>query len=239
VTARNIREGAFVLGAAYRYFPKGTIHVAVIDPGVGSGRRALLVEGSGYYFIAPDNGVLSHVLADALQKASPAEARGSSECIPRDLPPGFRAVALTRNRYWRPAVSDTFHGRDIFAPVAAHLSLGVPMEEFGDPVSSIQSFPRSSPLSTSGGTVQGQVIHIDGFGNLITNVRAGDLPEGDVEIELAGHRLMGVSRSYEEGDGLLAIIGSSGCLEISEKNGSAAEKTGAEMGTTVVIRPLA
>ncbi|MFQ5873474.1 MAG: S-adenosyl-l-methionine hydroxide adenosyltransferase family protein [Dehalococcoidia bacterium] len=238
---QNVREGAFVLGTAYRYFPEGTIHVAIVDPGVGTARRGLVLKGAGYYFVAPDNGVLSYVLADAVEQANPAphhEEAGSPEDEKRNLPSGFEAVALTKRRYWCPTVSDTFHGRDIFAPVAAHLSLKVPLGEFGEPISSLLAFPRPCPTATDDGAVQGEVVHIDGFGNLITNVRAEGLPTGEVEIEVAGHRIDGISRSYQEGEGLLAIFGSAGYLEVSERNGSAASRIGAEIGTPVIVRPL-
>ena len=227
VTPHNVKEGAFLLSTAYPYFPQGTIHLVVIDPGVGTGRQALIVEGSGYYYVAPDNGVLSYVLADALGDTP----------YPPHLPSNFTAVSITQNRFWRPSVSDTFHGRDIFAPVAAHLSLGVSLEEFGDLVTSILAFRRSSPVTKADGGIQGEVVHIDGFGNLITNVRAEVLPPGNVALEVGLHRVKGISRSYEEGKGLLAIIGSAGYLEISQKNGSAAAKIKAKIGTAVIIRP--
>ncbi|MFQ5933951.1 MAG: S-adenosyl-l-methionine hydroxide adenosyltransferase family protein [Dehalococcoidia bacterium] len=235
VAPQNVREGAFVLGMAYRYFPQGTIHVAVVDPGVGTSRRGLILKGAGHYFVAPDNGVLSHVLTDALEEG-PSASKPAAEA--QDLPPGFEAVVLTERRYWRPDVSDTFHGRDIFAPVAAHLSLGVPLKRFGEPLSSVLAFPRPTPTVGEDGSVRGEIMHIDGFGNLITNIRRGNLPEGDVEISMTGHSVRGISRSYQEGKGLLAIFGSGGYLEISESNGSAASITGAGVGASVVVRSL-
>ena len=241
VTPQNVREGAFVLGSAHRYYPQETIHVAVIDPGVGTSRRALLIQGSGYYFTAPDNGVLSHVLEDAFKEGSPSHhsrITGTSTPTSRKLPPGFKAVSLTTSRFWRSTVSATFHGRDIFAPVAAHLSRGVPLEEFGDAILSVLAFPQPSPNMSVDGVIKGEVIHVDRFGNLITDVRAAVLPDGDMEIELGGHTVRGINASYEEGRGLLAIIGSAEFLEISERNGSAAATTGAEVGTAVIIRRL-
>ena len=241
VTPQNVREGAYVLGSAYRYFPRGTIHLVVVDPGVGTGRRALSIRGSDYYFIGPDNGVFSYVISDAPEQTEagpPRQPLNAWEGDLQRLPRGFEAVALTRNLYWRPQVSDTFHGRDIFAPVAAHLSLGVPLEELGEPVSSVVAFHRPTPVRGVDGSIEGEVIHIDGYGNLITNIRASDLPGERVETEIAGNRVKGICRSYEEGEGLLAIVGSAGYLEVCEKNGNAAARTEAGVGARVVVRKL-
>ena len=241
VTPQNVREGAYVLGSAYRYFPKGTIHLAVVDPGVGTDRRALSIRGPDYYFIGPDNGVFSYVMSDAPEQTEvdpPRRSFNAGEGDLQRLPRGFEAVTLTRSLYWRPQVSDTFHGRDIFAPVAAHLSLGVPLEEFGEPVSSVVAFPRPTPVRGVDGSVEGEIIHIDGYGNLITSIRASDLPDHRVETEIGGNRVKGICRSSEEGEGLLAVIGSAGYLEICEKNGSAAARTGAGVGARVVVRKL-
>ena len=241
VTPQNVREGAYVLGSAYRYFPKGTIHLVVVDPGVGTGRRALSIRGLDHYFIGPDNGVFSYVISDALEQTRaepPRQAISAGEGDLQRLPRGFEAVTLTRSLYWRPQVSDTFHGRDIFAPVAAHLSLGVPLEEFGEPVSSVVAFPRPTPVRGVDGSIEGEIIHIDGYGNLITSIKASDLPDHRVETEIGGNRVKGICRSYEEGEGLLSIVGSAGYLEICEKNGSAAARTGAGVGARVVVRKL-
>ena len=238
VSPQSVREGAFVLGTAYHYYPEGAIHIAVVDPGVGTGRRALLMEGQGYHFVGPDNGIFSYVVADALEKGSSSHPSRPSTSKCESLPADFRAVELTRSRYWRPKVSATFHGRDIFAPVAAHLSLGVPVEEFGYPVSSILTLSRPTPTRSADGSLIGEVVHSDRFGNLITNIRAEGLPESAIEIEMGDYVVRGISSSYENGDGLLAIVGSSGYLEISEKNGSAAARTGAGVGTQVILRKL-
>lgn len=235
IAPQNVKEAAFVLGTAYRYFPDGTIHLVVVDPGVGTDRRGLAVNGSGHYFVAPDNGVLSYVLADAIQ----GNVVGSSrQILHHSLPTGFQAVSLTSRKYWRLEVSHTFHGRDVFAPVAAHLSLNTPIESFGEQVSSMMAFPRPTPTRADDGSLQGEVIHIDSFGNLITNLTVGDLTGGRVEVEIAGHTIGGVSSSYQQGEGLLAIVGSSGYLEIAESNGSAAKRTGSIIGTRVLVRTV-
>ena len=233
IAAQSVREAAFVLGTAYRYFPPGTIHLVVVDPGVGTGRRALALSGSGYSFIAPDNGALSYILADVVgDNALGSSLHVRSHCLPDE----FQAVSLTNSEFWRPEVSSTFHGRDIFAPVAAHLSLGMPLEALGEPVSSVMAFPRPAPVHAEDGSVRGEVIHIDSFGNLITNLRAGDLPGDDVQLEVAGHTIKKVSTSYQQKEGLLTIVGSSGYLEIAESNGSAARRTGSAIGTQVIVR---
>ena len=233
IAVQDMREAAFVLGTAYRYFPPGTIHLVVVDPGVGTGRRGLALNGSGYSFVAPDNGVLSYVLADVTRGSGP----GSSLHVrPHCLPDGFQTVSLTNSEFWRPEVSGTFHGRDIFAPAAAHLSLGIPLEALGEPVSSVMAFPRPAPVHVEDGSVQGEVIHIDSFGNLITNLRVVDLPRDEVQLEMAGNTIERISTSYQQREGLLALVGSSGYLEIAESNGSAAVRTGASVGARVIAK---
>ena len=233
IAAQDVREAAFVLGTAYRYFPAGTTHLVVVDPGVGTDRKGLALNGSGYTFVAPDNGVLSYVLADAMQGSDPGPSR---QVLRRPIPHGFSAVSLNNSEFWRPEVSDTFHGRDIFSPVAAHLSLGTPLEALGEPVSAVMAFPRPAPLHADDGSVRGEVIHVDSFGNLITNLRAGDLPGADVLLEVAGNMIEGISPSYQQREGLLLLIGSSGYLEVAESNGSAAKQTGASIGARVIAR---
>jgi S-adenosylmethionine hydrolase len=213
VPAQNISEASFTLQACYRDFPAGTIFVAVVDPGVGSGRQALLVEAEGYYFLAPDNGLLSFVLSD--------EA------------PTF---ALTNEQYFRAPVSKTFHGRDIFAPVAGHLSLGVSPEEFGEPVSDPVRIPERTPRNIDGG-VEGEIIHIDRFGNLVTNVTTNALP-ASYSVEINGTVLEKRCRYYAEANKgeLFSIAGSAGFLEISICGGSAAKELGARPGSSIVVR---
>jgi hypothetical protein len=150
------------------------------------------------------------------------------------IPSGCSAYALTNRNLWRDAVSDTFHGRDIFAPVAAHLSLGTPPEEVGETLDSLTCLNVPHPR-TEGDTVRGHVIHIDGFGNLITNIEASVLPHDQVEVQVRGHRTAGVRRSYAQVSRLLAIVGSHGNLEIAARNGSAARELGASVGDEVVV----
>lgn len=223
-----IQQGAFIIGAAFSYFPADTIHVVVVDPGVGTDRKAILLLTPAGRFLAPDNGVLSYVLARYAAGDAANEA----------LPPLCKAYVLDKSAYWRNPISTTFHGRDIFAPVAAHLSLGVPPEEMGTPVSSVTRLAIPRP-AWDGDILEGYVVHIDRFGNLIT-----DIPEGllaghrGLTVEVAGRVIKSLSASYAEGAGLLAIIGSLGYLEVSVTGGNAASTLGARIGDRISVRAV-
>lgn len=237
VRPQQVLQGSFLLGTAFRYFPPGTIHVAVVDPGVGTARRALAVQAGGYHFLGPDNGILSHVLGELGVKVVGRREAPALVALKR----GIRAVSLTVSRFWLHPVSSTFHGRDIFAPVAAHLSLGVPLQDFGDEVSSVLLYPLARTRRQRYGAVTGQVVHIDHFGNLVTDIKEKDLPEGALTIAVGGRAIQGLSRSYSGAGGgggpsLLAIIGSAGYLEVSARNDSAAEVLGAGVGAPIQIR---
>ena len=213
IAPQNIAQAAFLLKTSFRFFPPETIHVVVVDPGVGGKRRAIILRTGEAYFIAPDNGVLSGVLEESND---------------------YQAFSISNPEFWLKPVSSTFHGRDIFAPVAAHLSLGIPLEEFGELASDLVtlSLPRPEVKEDS---IVGQVIHIDHFGNLITNIEES-LLEGELSLEIQGHRIEKLSPCYEVGGDLLALVGSTGNLEIALKNGSAAERLRARIGTPVRIR---
>lgn len=230
IAPQNIQQAAFVLGTAHRYFPEGTIHVAVVDPGVGSGRRAIILKAPSAYFVAPDNGLLSYVLAEA-SATSPGPGPGE-----RELSPGLEAVAITNPRFWRHPVSSTFHGRDIFAPVAAHLSLGIAVHEFGETVHSVFTLALPQP-EVADGVIVGHIVHIDRFGNLITDI-AGHLVAQWALIEVSGHYIEGLSSCYAEGEELLALIGSSGNVEIAAKNKSAAAWLSVKVGNIVSARNI-
>lgn len=231
IEPQNIAQAAFLLGTAHRYFPEGTIHVAVVDPGVGSRRRAIILKTPSAYFVAPDNGILSYVLAEASARASEPETGE------RELSPGLEAVAITNPRFWRHPVSSTFHGRDIFAPVASHLSLGVPLHQFGEAIRSLFAFALPQPHIAADGLVIGHIVHIDHFGNLITDI-GSSLIDKDILIEVSGHQITGLSSCYAEGDELLALIGSSGNLEIAVRDDSAARRLRAELGSEVRVRAI-
>lgn len=234
ITSQSIPQAAFVLSTVYRYFPPKTIHVVVVDPGVGTERRAIVLRTPFADFVAPDNGVLSYVIQQsatelAKDKANPGYVK---------LGKGLKAVHITNPKFWRLPVSATFHGRDIFAPVAAHLSLGVPPAEFGEEIESLVMLLLPQPHRVADGSLIGHILHIDHFGNLITDVRRADLPgTGNLTIEVGGKVISGLSRTYTEREGLLALMGSSDRLEVAVRKGSARSLLGAEVGTEIIIRP--
>lgn len=233
VDAQNIAQGAFVLMTACPYFPDGTIHVAVVDPEVGSERRAIILKTQNAVFIGPDNGVLSYA---ALQASSQVRARGR---LLGELPPGLECFEITNPRYWRHPVSPTFHGRDMFAPVAAHISTGVPLKEFGRAVSSVHVLAPPRPETMEGGDLLGHVLHIDHFGNIITDIQRGDLSPEKFRLEVGQRTIASLGQVYCQADGLTALIGSSGYLEIALKNGSAARSLGVSIGERVrLVRGL-
>jgi len=235
VPPQDIARGAYILAASCRYFPPGTIHVAVVDPGVGSERRALAVEAGGWRWVAPDNGLLGWVF-EAL--AELGLAVGAPEGPAWRLGGAARAVVLEAREYQLPERSHTFHGRDVFAPVAAHLAAGVPLERLGPPTATLLRLPRRLPERTPAGW-RGEVLHVDRFGNLVTNLRAAHCFGGACRVRVAGREIVGLSPSYAAMAELGAIIGSDGYLEIAVPNGSAAARLGAGPGAPVDVERLA
>jgi S-adenosyl-L-methionine hydrolase (adenosine-forming) len=220
VPPQNVAAGALLLRGAAPYFPAGTIHVAVVDPGVGGRRAAILVQTPRAMFVGPDNGLL-HPAATAFGVQ--------------------RVIELSRSEYHLPEVSRTFHGRDVFAPVAAHLANGVAPDAFGAPRHGLESLDLPLPSPTAEG-VRGEVIHVDHFGNLVTNLTRQDLgfPGREVSISIAESApipLVGTYGEVEIGE-LLALIGSGGNLEIAVRDGSAAERLVAAAGAAVQVRSV-
>jgi S-adenosylmethionine hydrolase len=222
IPPQDIQAGAFNLLAGYTAFAAGTIHVAVVDPGVGSARKPLLIECGEQFFVGPDNGIFSWV----------CEREGNS-----------RAIHLTNEDFFRHPVSRTFHGRDIFAPVAAALSNGVTVSELGDEVSDFVRLDSLAPHKDSDGRIQARVLHIDRFGNCITNLTR---EHQDEESFTAGARLILNGREItkfqpffagagDNSDDLFCIFGSAGFLEIVKRNSSAATILKAHRGDTVVL----
>lgn len=220
VSGGDIRSGAFSLMGSYSLFTKGTVHVAVIDPGVGSSRHALAVQTANYFFVGPDNGVLSFALAREKIKS---------------------VHSLENEDYFLKPVSRTFHGRDIFAPVAAHLSSGVPIEKLG-PVADGFIKIAWPQVRTSRGRIEGEVIYVDRFGNLITNIGAEDLRilgDKPCEVFAGNKRVCPIAPFY----GAVAVgrplglVGSTGFLEIAINGASAAEKFRLGVGRNVDVRP--
>ena len=234
IKPQNVSQAAFVLSTVYEFFPQRTIHLVVVDPGVGTERRAVILRTPAADFVAPDNGVLSYVIQQSSTK--PVDASQL------ELGPGLEAVAITKSQFWRSPVSATFHGRDIFAPVAAHLSLGsISLADFGQAITSLMMLPLPRPYQAPDGALVGHIRHIDNFGNLITSIRDSDLPQKaqTITVEIGNQIITGLSNTYGSGEGLLALIGSSGYLEISLKEGNASSFLKAEIGNEVKIKKSA
>ena len=232
VPSQDVGHAAFVLGNVFQNFPPETVHVAVVDPGVGTSRRAILLVTPHGKFVAPDNGLLTYVL---LRYERMPEAGGAFMSL-RTMPVPYtcEAYELTVPEYWNDIVSSTFHGRDIFAPVAAHLSLGVKPEFVGTRVEEMVSLNIESPIDQDG-QVEGRIIFIDHFGNLVSNISASQLA-GDVgEVELDGVVIGKLSRVYSDRSGLLALVGSHGYVEIAERDGNAATRLGVAVGESIRI----
>ncbi len=220
ITPQNIQEGGFVLASAFRYYPEGTVHLAVVDPGVGAKRVGLAAATQSYYFVGPDNGLFDQVFA---------------------LDPPQQVVSLKNLDYQLPQISNTFHGRDIFAPAAAHLSLGLTLDKLGPPITYKMRSPGREIL-TDQAELQGEIIHVDRFGNLISNIEipyAGtQIQLQDLRVYLADQQVLTGPNTYEEAPPVspFALMGSSGLLEVSVRNGSAHEVTGHGVGTAILIR---
>jgi S-adenosylmethionine hydrolase len=217
---QNILEGALVLASVAPYYPDGTVHVAVIDPGVGSQRRPLLARIGSQYFVGPDNGLLSLWLERAEAEGRPASF-----------------FHLDKPDYLLPQVTDVFHGRDIFAPSAAHLAAGVPPEQMGTPVDDPVRITLPRPQRTPSGW-RGEIIAIDHFGNLASNLRREHLDGLHVtSVRIKDACVAGLSRTFSQRSSgeLAALINSNGWLEIAEVNGSAARRLQARVGDPVEV----
>lgn len=218
VSPYEITEGAYLIAQAWRTFPKKTVHVVVVDPGVGTARRPILVEAAGQYFIAPDNGVLSMIY-----QREPAKVR-----------------LISNEKYFRHPVSRTFHGRDIFSPVAAHLASGVTPAQFGKRIENYLRPVFQKPQRAGKRTWVGQILKIDHFGNVITNFHVEDFPGLEnqaVTFSVGPYPVTVIARNYAEtGTGeVFAIVGSSGYYEISVSQASAAKRIGCVVGGPVEL----
>lgn len=238
VRPRAIDQGAYLLGTVFPDLPAGAIVVGVVDPGVGTSRRGLAIEVSGRTLVGPDNGLFSDVLAGVEGQGSDRANRDTAAGGPRALPPDCLAVELDARKYWRPEVSATFHGRDIFAPVAAHLARGVPIDALGPAVSAVirvePAFRRDGD-----GRVVGRVRHIDRFGNVITSIPVAALDWQPRRVRIGDRLVEGFARTYAEGRPGVpqAMSSSSGLLEVAVPLGSAAAVLGAAIGDPVVAGP--
>ncbi|MEX1254806.1 MAG: SAM-dependent chlorinase/fluorinase [Dehalococcoidia bacterium] len=231
VRPQQILQAAFLTQSAWPHFPPEALHLAVVDPGVGTERSALALQTPGGRFVGPDNGVLSSALPD--------EGRPNGDYTAREveLLAGHRAFAITNERYLRAPVSATFHGRDVFAPAAAHLSLDVPIEDLGDPVESVLALPPLRASRDDAG-LRAQVIHIDRFGNVVLDARAEDAGPS-FAVEIAGQLVPGPVRTYAEASGLAAVVGSAGYLEIVLPSGNAAQALDVDLGEPAFVRASA
>lgn len=215
VLPQDIKSASFTLRACYKDFPPKTIFVAVVDPGVGSSRKAILVETENFYFVAPDNGLLSFVFED--EKS-------------------FRVFETTNEKFLASEISRTFHGRDVFAPVAAYLSNGVLPKEFGGEISDFVRFSTTMPRRVSETEVEAEIIHVDRFGNLVTNLKNEDLPE-IFTLEINEKIVEKRREFYAEAvtDDVFMILGSAGFLEIAANQNSAQKILGAKTGDKILL----
>ena len=220
VTPYDLLDGALAIGSAYSYFPPRTIHVVVVDPGVGTDRRPLLVSGETQYFVAPDNGVLSLVYE-----------REESLVVRH---------ANVEHYYLQP-VSKTFHGRDVFAPIAAWLSKGSQASSMGDEITDHKKFAMPKPKPADG-SVKGVILRVDSFGNLVTNFRPEDLPpaaleSGNVQFQIATQTVSRLVDTFAKGNAgeVFAYVGSNGFIEFGVNRGNASKSLGAGRGVPVVL----
>jgi S-adenosyl-L-methionine hydrolase (adenosine-forming) len=219
ILPQNIREAAFIFSTAYRYFPRGTIHVLVVDPGVGSNRKELLVQTETYYFLAPDNGVLSYVFQNEKTK---------------------HVIQLENQKYFRQPISHTFHGRDIFAPIAAHLSLGVSISKLGSKVEKLIKFPIPEPGIVDN-HIYAHILHIDHFGNIITDISKEfwnkTIGKKRFAISIGKKKITQIKKTFADGKfgDIIAYYGSAGFLEIAIVSGNAVSKLNLTLDSPIVI----
>lgn len=221
ISPQNVHEAAIVLNRSAPYFPDGTIHVVVVDPGVGTERRPIATRVGSHYFVGPDNGVITLLLERI-------ESFG--------YPTSF--IHLNKPEFWLPSISNVFHGRDIFAPIAGHLATGKSLHQLGDQITEIKRlhFPKPSQINER---LRAEVIHIDHFGNISTNIFQEHLDQSSSPVvSLCGARINGLVKTFgSEAPGtLIALFGSTGNLIVSVVNGNAAQRLGAKVGDIVEVR---
>lgn len=237
IDPQNVRQAAFALLNSYRYLPPGTVVLVVVDPGVGSTRRPIIVKAGDYTFVAPDNGVLSYALTELGD---------------------YEAVEIGVSEYARAEISNTFHGRDVFAPAAAKISTGATLSDLGTPLDRVMMMPLPQ-LAVSAPQVTGEVVHIDRFGNLVTSIGhlrwatperltltpafGGDksnvlVSAENASLTVADQKIVGVKHTYSEAErgSLLMLVGSSAYIEISVNQGSAAKRLDAHVGDRVEMK---
>lgn len=243
VAPQDVLHGAYVLAEAVPYFPEGCVHVAVVDPGVGTGRRVIVARIGAVHLVGPDNGLLSLAIeallpdpaAWPLAETEPDDALART--VEATLPMGVDVFELTDPAYRLAEVSNVFHGRDIFAPAAAHLAVGVDAARMGPRLDTLHRLCIARPTPPVDGVITARVIHVDTFGNAVTNLKRADAPNV-ASVEAAGRLVGEVRPSYGSADegAPLAVWGSGGRLEISVRNGSAAESLGLARSDRVLVR---
>jgi S-adenosylmethionine hydrolase len=218
VPPQDIFTAAFTLGKAWSYFPYGTVHLAIVDSGVGAACKGLAVDAGGHFFVSPDNGILTYVFEEHS---------------------GFEAYEITAEHYYRRPVSSNCHGRDIYAPIAAWISKGVPLHQIGNELRDPFRLQLPAVQKVKDTLMQGQILAVDRFGNLITNLKPTDVPRA-YKI-LAGHReITSIHKTYQEGapGEIFVVPGTTGYLEIAVKDGSAASvfkiKAGSPIGVVLI-----
>jgi S-adenosylmethionine hydrolase len=226
ITRQDIVQAAYAINAAYRYFPAGSVHLIVVDPGVGTGRSLLALEMENQYFVAPDNGVLTLLFNEKAVTS---------------------LIRLTNSKFFLDTVSRTFHGRDIIAPVGAHISAGIDFHELGDEITLENAvwLGDLQPRLLDSGEIAGKVVAIDHFGNLISNIDCQLLAQGNfsgqknrIRIQIGSHTIDGICETYENGqaNAPLALIGSRGYLEIAVDKGNAAQLLNVRKGDPVQVK---
>jgi S-adenosylmethionine hydrolase len=220
VSPQNILEGAYALWRAYPFFPPGTIHIAVVDPGVGTQRRSIALRFNGHTFVGPDNGLFTPMLEDAEKKRSSVEI-----------------VHLINEKYFLPNVSHTFHGRDIFSPIAAHLANGIPLADLGPAIHDPVYIPLPKPEKTSTGW-RAHVTVVDVFGNCTTDLPASEIVGlKEISFKIHGYLVNGLVGSYGQkmSDELVALVDSENYVEIAMVNNSAARKFKVQVGDIIEV----
>ena len=221
IAPQNIREASFTLLRSAFYFPAGSVHIVVVDPGVGTTRRPVALRIGSHFFVGPDNGVFTGVIG--------LGERNSWQ---------FQAIHTDNPAFWRAQVSHVFHGRDIFAPVGAHLAAGVPFEQLGSPIEDLIRLPLPKPERTSNGW-KGEVAHIDHFGNIYTNIHFDQLGENmQAIVTLGASTVKGLVRAFGEREPgeLVALYSSTGFLMLSEVNGDAGARLKAKVADPVQVK---
>jgi S-adenosyl-L-methionine hydrolase (adenosine-forming) len=226
IAPQNTHQAAYIVQTFPSYFPPGTIHLVIIDPTVGSERRAIAFGTPEAIFVAPDNGVLTYVWRDALDRWGPEACR---------------VFELAEPRFWLPRVSSTFHGRDIFAPAVAHLARGAALDALGPRLPQLLEADLEQPADGRTGGMVGRIIHVDHFGNCITNITPQHLEQygmgEQIVVQIIDQRIAGLSQTFSDVSvgALAALIGSTEHLELAVRNGSAAQTLGVGIGDTVRV----